>query len=59
MWILEKSFETFWRKGEKDTLFSKIFQKRYIELPILEVFLMGAPNKITYYPSVSYKGRFL
>ena len=52
MWILEKSFETFWKKGEQDTPFSEIFQKRYNELPILEVFLMGASNKITYFPQV-------
>ena len=30
-------------------LFSKIFQKRYIELPIL---LIGAPIKITYFSQV-------
>ena len=29
-------------------LFSKIFQKRYIELPILGLLLIGAPIKITY-----------
>ena len=45
---------------KKIHLFSKIFQKRYIELQILEVFLIGAPIKIIYFfPSVSYKGRFL
>ena len=31
---------------------SKIFQKRYIELPILELFLIGAPIKITYFSQV-------
>ena len=31
------------------TFFSKIFQKRYIELPILEVVIIGAPIKITYF----------
>ena len=35
---------------KKTHLFWKIFQKRYIELPILEVLLIGAPIKIAYKP---------
>ena len=47
-----KILEKFWKNGEKHTPFLKIFQKRYIELPILELFLIGAPIKITYFSQV-------
>ena len=46
---LEKIFENFLKNGEKDTLFSKIFQKRYIELLILKVVLIRAPIKIPHF----------
>ena len=35
--------------AKKTSFFPTIFQKRYIELPILEVVLIGAPIKITYF----------
>ena len=40
---MEKFSKIFEESNEKDRPFSKIFQKRYIELPILEVVLIGPP----------------
>ena len=53
-------FTKIFEKMMKKKNVSKIFQMKYIELPILEVFLIGAPNQNhLFFPNVSYKGRFL
>ena len=44
-----KFFENFWKNGEENNHFSKIFQMRYIELPILEVVLREARHETTYF----------
>ena len=45
---------------KKIHLFRKIFQKRYIELPILELLLIGGPHQNhLFFQSVAYKGRCL
>ena len=51
--MTSRSIGEFWKIFEKNMkkmhFFSKIFQKKYIELPILEVVLIGGPIKITYF----------